>query len=220
MPESAPMDGTPAKTTIDAVDHVMMERCIALAMRAVDLGEYPYAAVICRNGEIVCESINSVVHDHDVTHHAEVVAISEALRRLKRTSLEDCTIYANAEPCALCCYAMRETRIGRVVFGVPAPLTGGITRWNILADTRLSDSIPEVFAPPPVIVPGFMREQIESEIARRAPLVWEVIRARNIFGGPLPAQTLKRATAHPSGGARQQLMSFLRRRLFDYFGRK
>ena len=56
---------------------------------------------------------------------------------------------------------MRETQIGRVVFGVPAPLTGGMTRWNILADTKLSDILPEVFAPPPEIVPGFMREQIE-----------------------------------------------------------
>jgi tRNA(adenine34) deaminase len=101
----------------------MMEHCIALAMRAVDLGEYPYAAVICRKGKVVCESINSVRHDHDVMHHAEVVAISRALRRLNRVSLEDCTIYANAEPCALCCYAMRETRVGSVVFGVPAPLT-------------------------------------------------------------------------------------------------
>jgi tRNA(Arg) A34 adenosine deaminase TadA len=119
----------------------MMERCIALAMRAMDLGEYPYAAVICREGMVICESTSSAAHEHDVTHHAEVVAISEALRRLNRVSLEDCTIYANAEPCALCSYAMRE-RIGRVVFGVPAPLTGGVTRWNILTDIKLSDTVP------------------------------------------------------------------------------
>src|SRR5579872_6958846 len=138
------MDDTPDESTTDAVDRTMMERCLALAMRANDFGEYPYAAVICRNGEVVCESINLARHDRDVTHHAELVAISEALRRLNRVSLEDCTIYANAEPCALCCYAMRETRIGRVVFGVPAPLTGGLTRWNILADTKLSEVVPEV----------------------------------------------------------------------------
>ena len=92
---------------------------------------------------------------------------------------------------------MRETRIGRVVFGVPAPLTGGMTRWNILADTKLSDILPEVFAPPPEIVPGFMREQIESAIARRTPLAWEIIRARNIFGGPLPAQIPTETKAPP-----------------------
>ena len=214
------MSRTLAALTIDAVDRGMMERCIALAMRSMDLGEYPYAAVICRDGEVVCESINSVRHDRDVTHHAEMVAISEAQRRLSRVSLEDCTIYANAEPCALCCYAMRETRIGRVVFGVPAPLTGGVTRWNILSDTKLSNILPEVFAPPPEIVQGFMREQIESAIARRVPLAWDFMRVRNIFGGPLPAQILTGEADHRSSGLRRPLMSFLRRRVFDYFGRK
>jgi tRNA(adenine34) deaminase len=213
------MSGAPPDSPIDAVDRAMMERCIALAMRSVDLGEYPYAAVICRNGEVVCESINSVRHDRDVTRHAEMVAMSEAQHRLNRVSLEDCTIYANAEPCALCCYAMRETRIGRVVFGVPAPLTGGLTRWNILADTKLSNALPEVFAPPPEIVPGFMREEIESAIARRVPLAWEFIRARNIFGGPVPAQILTHETAQRRGGFRRHAMSFLRRWVFDYFGR-
>jgi tRNA(adenine34) deaminase len=89
-----------------------------------------------------------------------MIAISEALLRLNRVSLEDCTIYANAEPYALCCYALRETRIGRVVFGVPAPLTGGVTRWNILTDTKLSDTVPEVFAPP----------QLDDEAANGAGL--------------------------------------------------
>ena len=115
---------------------------------------------------------------------------------------------------------MRETRIGRVVFGLPAPLTGGVTRWNILGDTLLSNTLPEVFAPPPEIVPGFMREQIESAIAHRAPLAWEVIRARNIFGGPLPEQTLVRTAAQHDRGIGQRLMTFCRRRLFDYFGRR
>jgi len=169
---------------------------------------------------VVCESANSVRLDRDVTHHAELVAISKALRHLNRVSLEDCTIYSDAEPCALCSYAIREARISRVVFGVPAPLTGGMTRWNILADTKLSDTLPEVFAPPPEIVGGFMRDQIESAIARRTPLAWEFIRARNIFGGPLPAHIALQTKADRSSGFRQQLMSILRRRLFDYFGRK
>jgi tRNA(Arg) A34 adenosine deaminase TadA len=43
------MDRTSTDITIDAIDHAMMERCIALAMRAMDHGEYPYAAVISRN---------------------------------------------------------------------------------------------------------------------------------------------------------------------------
>jgi len=90
---------------------------------------------------------------------------------------------------------MRETRIGRVVFGVPAPLTGGLSRWNILADVELSNTLPEVFAPPPEIVPGFMHKQVEAAMARRTPITWEFIRARNIFGGPLTSSRSCRSSA-------------------------
>ena len=204
----------------DPIDTVMMARCLALAMEAADKGEYPYAAVISRAGQFVCEAIDSVKQDRDVTHHAELMAISKAFAALKRVSLEECTIYSNAEPCALCCYAMRESRIGRVVFGVPAPLTGGVSRWNILGDTGLSDTLPEVFAPPPEIVPGFMREQIEAAIARRNPLIWDVIRHRNIFGGPLPPHVLTGTTPRRKKSAYDLVMSFLRRYVFDYFGRR
>jgi tRNA(adenine34) deaminase len=58
----------------------------------------------------VAESINKVTHDGDVTRHAEVAAISQAQKTLGTVSLEDCEIYLNAEPCALCSYAIRETR--------------------------------------------------------------------------------------------------------------
>ena len=210
----------PSKSTADALDRAMMERCIALAIQAVDVGEYPYAAVICRDGEVISEGINSARQDRDVTHHAEIVVMKQALSRLNQVSLEDCTIYTNAEPCALCCYAMRETRIGRVVFGVPAPLTGGLSRWNILADVELSNTLPEVFAPPPEIVPGFMHEQVEAAMARRTPITWEFIRARNIFGGPLPAHLLEKLPVKRKENFQERLMSFLRRQLFDYLGRK
>ncbi len=212
--------GKPVNQMPDAADRAMMERCLALAMQAADGGEYPYAAVICRGEEIVCEATNAVRHDHNVTHHAEFLAISQAFHILKQVSLEDCTIYSNAEPCAFCSYAMRESRIGRVVYGIPAPLTGGMSRWNILADTGLSDVLPEVFAPPPEIVGGFMVDEIEAAIAKRSPLVWDFIRARNIFGGPLPSRVLQQSPVRPRNHFRDRVMSFLRRHLFDYFGRK
>jgi hypothetical protein len=80
----------------DPVDRAMMERCLTLALQAADGREYPYAAVICQGGGIVCEAVNSVKHDRDVTHHAELLAISKAFQSLGRVSLEDCTIYSNA----------------------------------------------------------------------------------------------------------------------------
>src|SRR5450759_2607144 len=104
------------KTDAQATDERMMRRCFALATQSAEQGEYPYGAVIARNGRIVAETTNRVAHDRDVTRHAEVVAICEAQKALGSTDLADCTIYANVEPCAFCCYAIRESRIAKVVY--------------------------------------------------------------------------------------------------------
>jgi tRNA(adenine34) deaminase len=144
--------------------------------------------------------------------------MKQTLSCLDQVSLEDRTIYTNAEPCALCSYSMRETRIGRVVFGAPAPLTGGLSHSNILADVELSNSLPEVFAPPPEIVTGFMHEQVEAAMARRTPITWEFIRARNIFCGPLPAHLLEKLLVKRKDSFQERLMSFLRRPAIRLFG--
>ena len=81
---------------------------------------------------------------------------------------------------------------------------------------RVSDEM----IPPPEIVPGFMHEQVEAAMAKRTPITWEFIRARNIFGGPLPAHLLEKLPVKRKENFRERLMSFLRRQLFDYLGRK
>src|ERR1700726_3499029 len=91
----------------ETLDREMMTRCIAVAVRSGAEGEYPYGVVICRAGNVVAESTNRVAHEHDVTRHAEVVAISQAQKTLGTVSLDDCTIYVSAEPCVYCSYAIR-----------------------------------------------------------------------------------------------------------------
>jgi tRNA(Arg) A34 adenosine deaminase TadA len=66
-----------------------MTRCIALSVRSAEEGEYPYGAVIRRADQVVGESINRMAREHDVTRHAEVVAISRAQKSLCTTSLDD-----------------------------------------------------------------------------------------------------------------------------------
>src|SRR5579864_552046 len=123
-----------------------MRRCIALAKSCRSNGEYPFAAVIGRQGEFICEASNMVRRAGDVTRHAEMVAMSAAQQTLRRISLDDCTLYSTVEPCAMCAYAIRESRIGRVIFGLQSPFMGGHSRWNILGDDNLAAVLPEVFA--------------------------------------------------------------------------
>ena len=162
-------------------DMVMMRRCVVLAQSASSKGEYPFSAVIARRGEFICESLNMVRMEGDVTRHAEMVAISSAQKKLRSTSLDDCTIYSTVEPCAMCSYAIRESRIARVVFSLRSPVMGGNSRWNILTDGDLFSTLPEVFAPPPHVLSGCLHHDVQKVFQTRNPFVWEFIKARKIF---------------------------------------
>ena len=206
--------------SIEAHDRDMMLRAIALSTKSGEAGEYPYGVVICRGGVVVAESINRVKHDGDVTRHAEIVAISAAQKALRNTSLDDCVIYVNAEPCALCCYAIRESRIGRVVYGLYSPHMGGRSKWNVLADEDISRVMPEVFAPPPAIVGGFMAREAQDALFKLDPLVCEVMKERGLFVTDMPKSGRLWGWRLPFVRLPEWLMAFLRRTFFDRFGRR
>ncbi len=203
---------------VETLDRQMMLHCIDLSKASGNAGEYPYAAVICRGGAIVAESINRVTHDRDVTRHAEVVAISQAQKTLGTVSLDDCEIYMNAEPCAFCSYAIRESRIRRVVYGLSSPHMGGLSKWNILDDTDISTAMPEVFAPPPEIVSGYMAEEAEQALIKWNPLIAEIIKKRGLFGAA--PRIITDVLQFRPFSIRNRVLRFLRRNVFDYFGRR
>ena len=202
------------------LDRDMMTRCIAIAVRSGEEGEYPYGVVICRAGKVVAESINRVAHEHDVTQHAEVVAISQAQKSLGTISLDDCSIYVSAEPCVYCSYAIRESRIGRLVYGLRSPHMGGVSKWNVLTDEDLSKTMPEVFDPPPEIIAGFMAQEVDQALLKWNPLVWGVIMKRRLFvAGPCETVSARELDTDPARKLTRRLLAFLRRTVFDRFGR-
>lgn len=73
-------------------------------MRAGEGG--PFGAIIVRDGTIIGQAHNTVIHTHDPTAHAEVNAIRDACSRLKTHHLSGATIYSNFEPCPMCLSAI------------------------------------------------------------------------------------------------------------------
>lgn len=201
-------------------DMAMMRRCVVLAQSAGSRKEYPFAAVIARRGEFICESLNMVRTDRDVTRHAEMVAISSAQRKLQSTSLDACTIYSTVEPCAMCAYAIRETRIGRVIFGLRSPVMGGHSRWNILADGGLSSTLPEVFASPPDVRAGYLRQEVRKLCRSQHPLAWRVIESRRIFVEQVDGSAAAPAALDPTLRWTPRLASWARSQIFDRLWRK
>jgi tRNA(Arg) A34 adenosine deaminase TadA len=122
-----------------------MQRCLELATEAEAAGESAVGSVIVQNGKIIGEGTEQSRTLNDVTRHAEVTAVLDALS--KGHPLAGATIYSNVEPCLLCSYVIRHHRIAKVVFGKSCGELGGTNpHFNLLTTTELAawGAAPEV----------------------------------------------------------------------------
>jgi tRNA(Arg) A34 adenosine deaminase TadA len=105
-------------------DLTYLRAAIAEANDAETNGEVPVGAVVVHENKIIGRGQNRVLRDSDPTAHAEIVALREAGRTLSNYRLEDCTLYATLEPCAMCAGAILHARIARLVYAAPDPKAG------------------------------------------------------------------------------------------------
>jgi len=189
-----------------------MRRCVELSAAAVRQHELPFSCVVCRNGEIVAEAINRVVADGDVTKHAEILAISAAQAALGRSDLSDCTIYSSVEPCPMCSFPIRETRIGRVVYAISSPMMGGLSKWNVLGDNEISNVMPQVFGDTPEVTAGLLYREAAAVWRNWNPIFWLGIRFRGCLA-EAPHQAAYRTLQ--TGAAKRSVLG----RLFAFVSR-
>lgn len=99
-------------------DHdYFMDRAMALATQAMNEGNRPAGSVIVRDGKTIGEGRNLVNTEFDPTAHGEIVAIRSTTARLKTVDLAGCTLYTSMEPCPMCCWAIIDAKISRLVLG-------------------------------------------------------------------------------------------------------
>src|ERR1700677_5342512 len=101
-----------------------LRAAIAEAQAAEANAEVPVGAVVVHNNQIIGRGQNRVLRDSDPTAHAEIVALREAGLALQNYRLEDCTLYATLEPCAMCAGAILHARISRLVYAASDPKAG------------------------------------------------------------------------------------------------
>ena len=80
-------------------------------------GNVPVGSVIVREGEVIGAGHNEATSIPDATAHAEVQAIRDACHREGALVLTGATLYTTMEPCPMCCWAILEAGIGRLVLG-------------------------------------------------------------------------------------------------------
>jgi len=104
-------------TTPTAQDHEFLTRVLALAQRSRDEGHHPFAAmVVGADGSVIAEAMNASSSDR--TAHAEMNALRMASQRYSPAQLAGATLYANAEPCAMCAGGTYWSGVGRVVYAM------------------------------------------------------------------------------------------------------
>ena len=114
----------------------------AEARAGLAAGEVPVGAVVVVGGVIVGQAHNAPIGLVDPSAHAEVLALREAARKIGNYRVPDATLFATLEPCAMCCGAVIQARLARVVYGAPDPRAGAIESVHrLLDDPRLNHRV-------------------------------------------------------------------------------
>lgn len=102
-----------------ALDHDhFMGVALELSRQAAAEGNRPLGSLIVdTKGEIVVQGGNQVYSDVDPTAHGEMVVIRKAATKLNTVDLSGCTLYTAMEPCPMCCWAILEANVSRLVLG-------------------------------------------------------------------------------------------------------
>lgn len=97
--------------------------------------EIPVGAVIVKNGKILSKAYNKREKNQIATHHAEILAIEKACKKLKSWRLDDCELYVTLEPCPMCAGAILNARIKSVHYALKDAQSGAISKFNMLENT-------------------------------------------------------------------------------------
>jgi cytosine deaminase len=123
-----------------------MEIALEEAREAARRGEVPIGAVVVRDGTVLARAGNRTRENHDVTAHAEVVAIRAAAEAVGSERLVDADLYVTLEPCTMCAAAISFARIRRLYFGAADPKGGAVESGVRFYAAPTCHHVPEVYS--------------------------------------------------------------------------
>ncbi len=131
-------------------DEYFMNIALQQAQQALEQDEVPIGAIVVANNKVIGKGFNQTELLHDVTAHAEMIAITAASNAVGSKYLSECTLYVSIEPCVMCAGALAWSRISKVVYGASEPKFG-----YSLTDEQIISSKTE-------IVQGVLQEEAAS----------------------------------------------------------
>ena len=106
----------PAMTRFAAAAAADDEGFMRIALEEARRADFPFGAVIVRDGRLIARGRNLGRTKDDPTAHGEMVAIRRGLTARGRKALVGATLYTTGEPCAMCMGAILWCHFGRLVF--------------------------------------------------------------------------------------------------------
>ncbi len=124
----------------------LMDEALIEAEKAYREDEVPIGAVIVdSSGVILSRAHNVKEKNYNPCGHAEILAITEAAKKLNNWRLINCSLFVTLEPCPMCLSAMIQARIGTLYFGAYDPKGGSLSlNYNLYKDEKLNHAFPVV----------------------------------------------------------------------------
>jgi tRNA(adenine34) deaminase len=116
-----------------------------MAIEEARLADFPFGAVIVRDGAVMARGRNLGRTNQDPTAHGEMVAIRKCLAERGPAILRGSTLYTSGEPCAMCMGAILWCHIERLVFAASVPQLATKMGQIMLSSAEIAAKAP--FAP-------------------------------------------------------------------------
>ena len=110
-----------------------MHLAIKEAIKAAEMDEVPIGAVIVKDDKVIAKA----------THHAEILAIQKANKKLGTWYLRDCDLYVTLEPCMMCMGASVLSRVRHIYYGTDDPKGGAIQSVISFKEIKRLNHYPE-----------------------------------------------------------------------------
>lgn len=129
-----------------------MRAALAQAKKASSADEVPVGAVVVHDNQIIAEAHNQTESRKSPIAHAEILVLEQAAKKLGDWRLSECSLLVTLEPCTMCTGALRNARIGNLIFGAFEERLGACgSLYDLSLDERLGKT--------PRVISGILAEE-------------------------------------------------------------
>ena len=114
----------------ETLDNYFMDLAFKEAKKAFKKNEIPVGCIIVKNNKIISRAYNKKEKNNKTIDHAEIIAITKANKKIKNWRLDNCIMYVTMEPCMMCCGAIEQSRIKKVIYGCKNDKYGYLSKYK------------------------------------------------------------------------------------------